>query len=145
MTASNTFAERMDVGIRHEDNVAKRLAVTGNTVEQWGLPSFAHQALKSQTPPAFARWLPDFLMTTRASAVYAVDAKSVDSNTPNWAIETSALHTYHLLWSLGIRTIIVFPDWTWAFADELRMQSRGSGTPFHLFPKGNQRPWEQIP
>lgn len=100
--------------------------------------------------PIFMRWLPDWLITFRGSAVFTADSKTGATRHLNWAIEMSSLLGGIIQQLLGVPSVYVFPpagcrDYrTVASPNELiaarnkvfdGKNAIGSGTPYITVPK----------
>lgn len=144
---------RMGVGRDHEAAVTQKLTDHGWHVEPFGQGLFTdviRTAMRHHRPKVMLRWLPD-LIATKAGEVVLVEAKSGWSKTDNFSIEidsVSALLVTEVVW--GVPVYIVWSDFTVNRASRLKHVRweanpdgvQGSGTPYMLVRKCDQRPFE---
>jgi hypothetical protein len=158
-----TFAERKHLAESHEFAIRVELERRGWTVEPFGialLSDHMRQALRQVQPLALWRWLPD-LIATRDRRTVLVDGKDEQRNdTPNFAVEETAILAHRTMATLGVPIVYVFSDMSCNFnCDDLLNQGRrvgpthggsrvqgaaGSGTPFWLLPKRHQLHLDEV-
>ena len=148
---------RLHIGIGHEVAVTDALADRGWLVQPWGQGLIREEiraALVTRYPPVLWRWIPD-LIAVKGKTVVLVDPKtSLRSDTPNFAIEQSALIAHQIMANLGLQIVYVFADLTCnevrhlkiahRTLDSQRLATGGSGTPFVLVRKADQRPLDDV-
>lgn len=148
---------RMHVGVEHEHRVAAALAERGWLVQPWGQGLIREEiraALVTRWPPVLWRWIPD-MIAVRGKTVVLVDPKtSLREDTPNFAIEQSALIAHQIMAYLGLQIIYVFAGMLCndvryltvehRTMDGQRLANGGSGTPYVLVRKEDQRPMDAI-
>jgi hypothetical protein len=148
---------RMHVGVGHEHTVADALDVRGWLVQPWGQGLIREEiraAMVTRWPPVLWRWIPD-LIAVRGRQLALVDPKtSLRSDTPNFAIEQSALIAHQIMANLGLQIVYVFADLSCNEVRHLKIEHRtldshrlttgGSGTPYVLVRKADQRPLDDI-
>lgn len=149
--------QRMHVGIGHEVAVTEWLAARRWLVQPWGQGLIREEiraALGTRWPPVLWRWIPD-LIAVRGRQVVLVDPKtSLRNDTPNFAIEQSAVIAHSIMAHLGLQIVYVFADFSCnevrhlkiahRTMDSERLMTGGSGTPYVLVRKADQRPFDDI-
>jgi len=149
---------RMHLGAGHESAVKERLEAYGWTVQAWGQGLITEEiraAMYAKYPPVLWRWIPD-LIAVRGRVVVLIDPKSSERlDTPNFSIEQSALIAHQIMANLGLLIVYVFADFTCNSVQHLqiayqslnepgRVKTGGSGTPYVLVRKADQRPFDEI-
>ena len=91
------------------DDVAARLREAGFEVEPFGQEQIRSEAVRAALVATSSplRWLPD-LIAVRGPLAYWVDAKGGRNDTPNRAIEVSALRTDRDLDRAGFAIVLVW-------------------------------------
>jgi hypothetical protein len=149
---------RMHLGQAHEVAVAERLERRGWAVQAWGQGLIREEiraVLMAIWPPVLWRWLPDLIVTKGRVAVLVDPKSSIRADTPNFAIEQHAVVAHQLMAVLGLPIVYVFGDFTCARVQDIdivyqslnepgRVQTGGSGTPYVLVRKADQRPLDVI-
>ena len=143
--------DRHTAGIAHERQLIDRLQHEGWLVAAWGLgvlPRPMRALITNQTTP-LRNW-PD-LIAARGNATRIIEAKSrrATTNTPNHAIQNDSLEHLQALETIGLPVVIVWHDFTVNKPSNLRPFHRddnptntaGSGTPYSLVRRADQRPW----
>lgn len=145
--------DRIHIGKQHETDVRKRLDAEGWEAQEWGnglLADTIRNVLQHQPTKIMLRWLPD-LLAVRDFNVRLIDAKSGWSDTPFHSLEIDA-YACHLILErvFGIPVVYVWEDFTVNTAGGIKYErwearpnrTNGSGTPFMLVRKSDQRPWD---
>lgn len=145
---------RLEFARHHEEHVAAEFRRCGFTVDPFGqalLSDAARFALRSVNPPSGLRWIADFIVWRSDVTAFLVDAKaSLRNDTESFSIETASYETQLAFERIGQPVVFVFADMTWNRACDLRPHricsgsARGSGTPFVLVWKRDQRPFSEI-
>lgn len=149
--------QRMHVGVGHEVAVTEMLAARRWVVQPWGQGLIREEiraALVTRWPPVLWRWIPD-LIAVRGKQVVLVDPKtSLRNDTPNFSIEQNALLAHSIMAHLGLQIVYVFADFSCnevrylkiehRTMDSHRLMTGGSGTPYVLVRKADQRAFDDI-
>jgi len=153
-----TGAVRLHIGKGHELDVTEKLAAHGWIVHPWGQGLFegeagehVRQALVARQPKTYWRWIPD-LIAVKGTRLMLVDPKTDLTDTPNFSIEIDAYIAHLAMSGFGLPVVYVWQDMTcntpgglfvhkW-FAELQRGATRGSGTPFGLVSRADQKPFE---
>jgi hypothetical protein len=144
----------MVISRAHEEQVAHKFRRAGFNVDPFGqalLTEAARAALREVTPPSGVRWMADFVAWRADVQAFLIDAKtSVRSDTASFAIEEASYETQLAFERFGQPVIFVFADFSWNRACDLKPHrrcdgsQRGSGTPFVLVWKRDQRPFDEL-
>jgi hypothetical protein len=145
---------RLEFSRHHEERVVAEFRQRGFTVDPFGqalLTDAARLALRSVKPPSGLRWIADFIVWRSDVSAFLVDAKaSLRTDTQSFSIELASYETQLAFERINQPVIFVFADMSWNRACDLRPHrecagsSRGSGTPFVLVWKRDQRPFDEI-
>jgi hypothetical protein len=148
-----------------ERQVVDRLNASGWSAWQFGqaqLPDECRQRLRQFVDfarrPSLIRWMPDIIalrdLSKGRSFVALIDAKTGDSDKPNYALELSAIETACIYTDqLYTPTFFVFADWLVLTPRDARQRGRsgpepqpgrGSGTPYVLVSKQWGTPFDDI-
>lgn len=153
----------MNIGKAHELCVADELRSRDWMVDEFGMGLFSEEmrdAFHHLPYISLVRWLPDMVCARRRAngeqVVLLVDAKSQISETPNHSLELNAKRAAAWMsdaWHLPF--VYVWGDMTCNFVHDLRPVryfdkdtrvnvAGGSGTPFLLVRKADQRHLDEI-
>jgi hypothetical protein len=140
---TETFDDRMLIGLSHELTVAEVLRAMGCKVQPFGRGEWSHITEQMQNRVVTLRHAPDMIVA-RDGRFGLVDCKSSDPkylDSPNLVIEAESL-TALMKWShmLDIPAIVVWHDMTWDHVDTidaipaktLYTDGKGSRTPYWL-------------
>ena len=144
----------MHLGVEHELRVMHKIQAHGWACQKWGqglLDDEIRMAMVAYQPKTMWRWLPD-LIAVGGRRIFLVDAKSDATTTPNFSLEVDAYMAHKAMRALGLPLIYVWQDMTCNTPDALkpirwelqpqRGRNGGSGTPYLLVRKEDQRPFE---
>lgn len=146
-----SYAQRMHVGLSHEDTVSEMLWARGWTVHPFGqalLTAATREALRS-LDDCLLRWLPDRL-AVRGPDVLPFDGKAGRTDTKSYCIEKTSHAAGIWLASGGVPVVYVWPDFQVSYlgdlADDLLVSGRQLPwrTPYWLLPKFVGRDFDSI-
>lgn len=158
-----SFHDRMKVAASFEQVLLNRLNETGWTAFPFGqaqLPNECRERLRrfedGSRRPSLIRWMPDIItfrdMPNGRAFVALIDAKACGGDTPNYALEMSAIETAEVYTDrLYTPTFFVFDDWKVLTPRDARQRgkagpesTKGSGTPYVLVNKHHSRPISDV-
>jgi len=151
-----TFEERMQLGLKWENEVKERLESLGFLVNKYGQgvqiePIFrdAIRFMNNNTTAKFVRYLPDWVIAIKNKLCFLVEAKSeIRTDTLNYSYELSSYDIGQKLHSINVDVVVVFSGWRADFVYNIRFHRKfddssllahvkGSKTPFGLVHKSS--------